>query len=136
MLIINQDSDGYYNLSTKDIVTTSHHAINDDGQKIFMGWNMYGRAKSGLVLLGNFETPEFCEKVLNRITRAETELAEAWQTKYYTIPEEPEDDDPMFDWYNMVNIWHQMEFAMDCTIVPQPPDRREVEPFGLAVPVA
>lgn len=130
MLIINQDSDQCYNLSTKDIITTTHHAMNTAGQQIYTGWNMYGRTPKGLMLLGSFETPEFCEKVFNRIARAEAEGQE-----YYMIPEEPENDEPMFDWYNVASMWSQMEFAMDCTIEVQPPDRREVEPFGLAVPV-
>lgn len=125
MLIINQDGDERFNLSTKDIIISSH-TVNG----LFFGWNMYGRTKSGKVLLGTFETPEFCNMVLERMHRAETQKEE-----YYIIPEEPDEDDGMFDWHNAGSMWMWMELAVDYTALPRIPDQREVEPFGRAVPV-
>ena len=117
MLIINQDKDQQFNLSTKDIISVSH-----ESNGIFMGWNLYGKGK---VLLGTFDTSENCEAVKEQIRQCE-------KLGFYIILEEMDEDNSMYDGHNHLSIWINAEFVVDYTAEQRKPDTRIVEPFGQA----
>lgn len=78
MIIINQDHDEHYNLSTKDIHCKPHYATAK-GKMIFMGWNLYGKTNDQL--LGTFDSEQACKIVL-----AEIQQRERSGKPRYTVP--------------------------------------------------
>ena len=80
MIIINQDQDESYNLSTKDIHYRPHFIFHKF-RSMFMGWNLYGRTKEQL--LGTFNSRQACKVVI-----AEIKQHERAGRQIYIIPEE------------------------------------------------
>jgi hypothetical protein len=88
MLIVNQDQDKSYVLSTKDIFYRPHFTIYKF-KLIFCGWNLYGRTGEGKELLGTFDSRQAC-----KITKAEIKQHEKAGMLSYIVSEEsdiPED---------------------------------------------
>jgi hypothetical protein len=92
MLIVNQDQDESFVITSKDIYIRPHFVFTHF-RLMFFGWNLYAHTDNGKQPLGTFDSRKAC-----RITKEEIKQHERAGILTYTIPEEadaPEDMDEL-----------------------------------------
>jgi hypothetical protein len=92
MLIVNQDRDESFVVTSKDIYIRPHFVFSHF-RLMFFGWNLYARTDKGRQLLSTFDTRMAC-----RVTKEEIKQHERAGILTYTIPEEADDiEDLIFE---------------------------------------